>query len=107
MRSWTDFLKAQLDTSQCPDAGGATKTGSFHPCRDLDAEGGVRSWTDFLKAQLDPASVRLLPGLWQGAAEFTGFGAGAGVLARDEACEEAVDALRMVAEECDRLQVGA
>ena len=34
-------------------------------------------------------------------------GASAGVLARDEAREEAIDAVRMVAEECDRLQVGA
>ena len=65
----------------------------------------MRSWTDFLKAQLDPACVRLLPGLWQGATAFDGFGVGAGILSRDEEREEALNALRQVAEECDRLQV--
>lgn len=73
--------------------------------RDLDAEGGVRSWTDFLKAELAPASVRLLPGLWQGAAGFSGFGAGAGALASDEQREGALDSVRLLAEECDHLQV--
>ena len=67
----------------------------------------MHSWTDFLKARLDPACVRLLPELWQGASDFDGFGAGAGVLAREEAREEALDALRVAAEECDRLQVRA
>ena len=74
-------------------------------CRELDTEGGIASWTDFLKAQLHPASVRLLPGLWQGVADFSGFGAASGVLAREDAREDALDRVRLAAEECDRLQV--
>jgi hypothetical protein len=72
--------------------------------RDLDSAGGVASWTDFLKAQLAPASICLLPGLWQGVAEFGGFGAAAGQLQRDELREQALDHMRLLAEECDHLQ---
>ena len=67
----------------------------------------MASWTDFLKAQLHPASVCLLPGLWQGVAEFGGFGAAAGLLQREELREQALDRVRLAAEECDHLQVSA
>ncbi|EIE19615.1 tubulin nucleotide-binding domain-like protein [Coccomyxa subellipsoidea C-169] len=72
--------------------------------RELDREGAVRSWTDFLKVRLHPRSLALLPGRWQGAAEFSGFGHGRGALASDEAREDAADRIRGFAEECDSLQ---
>ena len=74
-------------------------------CRELDAEGGVRSWTDFLKVYLHPQSLCLLPGLWQGACDFSGFGHGSGVLSSGDFGEEALHRVRMFAEECDALQV--
>ena len=74
-------------------------------CRELDAEGGVRSWTDFLKVYLHPQSLCLLPGLWQGACNFSGFGHGSGAVSGGELGEEALDRVRMFAEECDALQV--
>lgn len=64
----------------------------------------MRSWTDFLKVRLHPRSLALLPGRWQGAAEFSGFGHGRGALASDEAREDAADRIRGFAEECDSLQ---
>ena len=75
-------------------------------CRELDKQDGVRSWTDFVKVYFAPQSLCLLPGLWQGAAEFSGFGHGHGVLARSEEFrEQALDRVRLFAEECDSLQV--
>lgn len=72
--------------------------------RELDSEGGVQSWTDFLKVRLHPRSVALLQGVWQGAADFSGFGHGRGALGSDEAREDALDRIRCFAEECDSLQ---
>ncbi|BDA46653.1 Protein misato homolog 1 [Coccomyxa sp. Obi] len=72
--------------------------------RELDSEGGVQSWTDFLKVRLHPRSLALLPGVWQGAADFSGFGHGRGALGSDEARENALDRIRCFAEECDSLQ---
>lgn len=65
----------------------------------------MRSWTDFLKVRLHPRSVALLPGRWQGAEDFSGFGHGRGALISDEAREDALDRIRGFAEECDSLQV--
>lgn len=65
----------------------------------------MRSWTDFLKVYLHPQSLCLLPGLWQGACDFSGFGHGSGTVSSDEFREEALDRVRMFAEECDALQV--
>ena len=76
-------------------------------CRQLDLEGGVKSWTDYLKVYLRPQSLCLLPGLWQGAAEFSGFGHGSSVLRSGEFREEALDRVRLFAEECDALQVSS
>lgn len=76
----------------------------FRLPRELDSEGGVQSWTDFLKVRLHPRSVALLPGVWQGAADFSGFGHGRGALGSDEAREDALDRIRGFAEECDSLQ---
>ena len=73
--------------------------------RELDAENGVRSWTDFLKVYLQPQSLCLLPGLWQGACDFSGFGHGSSALRSEEFREEALDRVRLFAEECDALQV--
>lgn len=64
----------------------------------------MQSWTDYLKVNLHPRSVYLLPGLWAGAAEFSGFGHGRGALTSSEAREEALDRVRCFAEECDSLQ---
>jgi len=65
----------------------------------------VKSWTDYLKVYLHPQSLCLLPGLWQGASDFSGFGHGHGVLSSDEFREEALDRVRLFAEESDSLQV--
>lgn len=65
----------------------------------------MRSWTDFLKVRLHPRSMSLLPGRWQGAEDFSGFGHGRGALVSDEAREDALDRIRGFAEECDSLQV--
>ena len=62
----------------------------------------MKSWTDYLKVYLH---LCLLPGLWQGASDFSGFGHGHGVLSSDEFREEALDRVRLFAEECDSLQV--
>ena len=59
-----------------------------------------------MKVYFAPQSLCLLPGLWQGAADFSGFGHGHGVLTRSEEFrEQALDRVRLVAEECDSLQV--
>ncbi len=65
----------------------------------------MRSWTDYLKAHLHPRSVSLLPGVWAGVAEWSGYGHGQGALASEEAREDALDRIRAFAEECDSLQV--
>ena len=65
----------------------------------------MRSWTDFLKVYLHPQSLCLLPGLWQGACDFSGFGHGSSALSNSELREEALDRVRTFAEECDALQV--
>ena len=65
----------------------------------------MRSWTDFLKVYLHQQSLCLLPGLWQGACDFSGFGHGSGALSNSELREEALDRVRTFAEECDALQV--
>lgn len=44
--------------------------------RQLDSAGGVRYFTDFLKAHLHPRSIFQLEGMWQGVAEFGGWGDG-------------------------------
>ena len=74
-------------------------------CRALQRSGGVRYWADYLKANLDRRNVWQLPGLWEGTAEFRGYGSGRKVLRSTEASEEARDRIRFLAEECDLLQV--
>ena len=74
-------------------------------CRALQRSGGVRYWADYLKANLDRRNVWQLPGLWEGTAEFRGYGSGREVLRSTELSEEARDRIRFLAEECDLLQV--
>ena len=64
----------------------------------------ARSWTDFCKACLHPRSSVTLPGLWSGVDAFAGFGEGVELYRSDERREEARDAVRYWAEECDRLR---
>ena len=64
----------------------------------------ARSWTDFCKACLHPRSSVTLPGLWSGVDAFAGFGEGVDLYRSDERREEARDAVRYWAEECDRLR---
>ncbi len=74
-------------------------------CRELNADDGVKSWTDFLKVYLHPQSLCLVPGMWQGACDFSGFGHGSSALSSEEFREDALDRVRLFAEECDALQV--
>ena len=64
----------------------------------------ARSWTDFCKACLHPRSSATLPGLWSGVDAFAGFGEGVDLFRSDERREEARDAVRYWAEECDHLR---
>ena len=64
----------------------------------------ARSWTDFCKACLHPRSSGILPGLWSGVDAFAGFGEGVDLYRSDERREEARDAVRYWAEECDALR---
>jgi hypothetical protein len=64
----------------------------------------VRVWADFLKAKLEPRSVWQLPGIWEGAASFEGYGSGREALGNVDAKEAVTDRIRWFAEECDQMQ---
>ena len=64
----------------------------------------AKSWTDFCKACFHPRSHAILPGLWRGVDLFAGFGEGVEHLRTEERREEARDAVRFWAEECDHLR---
>ena len=72
--------------------------------RQLQERGAVRHWADFLKARLEPRSVWQLPGIWEGAGSFLGYGSGRGALRGEEEREEVTDRIRWFAEECDQMQ---
>lgn len=73
--------------------------------RELDRPGAVRFWTDYLKARLEPRSVLQVPGVWQGGDELVGYGSGRLLDQMQDVLEEATDRVRLLAEECDHLQV--
>jgi len=85
---------------------GVPKKSSIPPRRQLQRRGVVRYWADFLKAKLEPRSVWQLPGLWEGAASFQGYGSGREALGGggSDAREAVTDRIRWFAEECDQMQ---
>ena len=69
-----------------------------------ELEADAQHWTHYLKAVLGPRNVHELPGLWQGAAAFAGFGEGTEAARRGETLEAVLDNVRFFLEEADLCQ---
>ena len=69
-----------------------------------ELEADAQHWTHYLKAVLNHRNLHELPGLWQGAAAFEGFGEGVEAARREESLEAVVDNVRFFLEECDLCQ---
>lgn len=76
-------------------------------CRALEQPGEVKFWTDYLAANLGPGNVWQLPGIWDASDTLRGFGSARCTLADGALLEEFQERVRVLAEECDLLQVGA
>ena len=69
-----------------------------------ELEADAQHWPHYLKAVLGPRNVHELPGLWQGAAAFAGFGEGVEAARREETHEAVLDNVRFFLEEADLCQ---
>ena len=64
----------------------------------------MKYWTDYLTVRLHPSTVWQLPGIFQGASDFQGYGLGRVQGSSSETQEEVAERVRLFAEECDSLQ---
>eukprot|EP00879_Flechtneria_rotunda_P013994 GHRR01014621.1.p1 GENE.GHRR01014621.1~~GHRR01014621.1.p1 ORF type:complete len:376 (+),score=113.27 GHRR01014621.1:168-1295(+) len=61
-------------------------------------------WTDYLQVDMHPSTALVLPGVWQGVAQWDGWGPAAPPGAAREAAEAVQEKVRWWAEQCDRMQ---